>query len=210
MICCQRSRSNRNNNELVDPDDSDGSKECKLDNIAEILIEKVVDTFNDPLSELSLYHMPPLGFLNSEIVNIDENELAENIRNIQDVLKSNKIKIGEIKGTKSTLITLYEITLGLGTHIKQIQNLTDEFTLALKARDVKIAPIFQNGTVGIYVPNKFPQNLNLSEVINSSKFVDIENVLPIAMGKTIFNKTVILDLDKLQHILLAGAPETAF
>ena len=61
------------------------------------------------------------------------------------------------------------------------------------------------GTVGIEVPNKKPQMVSMRSAIASKNFQEAEMQLPIAFGKTISNETLVVDLAKMPHLLMAGA-----
>ena len=61
------------------------------------------------------------------------------------------------------------------------------------------------GTIGIEVPNKKPAIVSMRSAIASKKFQEAEMQLPIAFGKTISNETLVVDLAKMPHLLMAGA-----
>ena len=78
--------------------------------------------------------------------------------------------------------------------------------MSLAALGIRIiAPIPGKGTVGIEVPNKNPRIVSMRSTIASPKFQNAEMELPIAFGKTISNETLVVDLAKMPHLLMAGA-----
>ncbi|MGB6268717.1 MAG: DNA translocase FtsK, partial [Olleya sp.] len=103
-------------------------------------------------------------------------------------------------------VTLYEIVPDAGIRISKIKNLEDDIALSLSALGIRIiAPIPGKGTIGIEVPNKNATVVSMRSVIASQKFQKTEMHLPIAIGKTISNETLVIDLAKMPHLLMAGA-----
>ena len=101
---------------------------------------------------------------------------------------------------------LYEIVPEAGVRISKIKNLEDDIALSLSALGIRIiAPIPGKGTIGIEVPNKNSTIVSMHSVISSQKFQQSEMILPIALGKTISNETLVVDLAKMPHLLMAGA-----
>ena len=103
-------------------------------------------------------------------------------------------------------ITLYEIVPKEGIKISKIKSLEDDIALRIKATGVRIiAPLPGKGTIGIEVPNQNPSMVSMRSVLASEKFQKCDFALPIAIGKTISNKTFVTDLTKMPHLLMAGA-----
>jgi S-DNA-T family DNA segregation ATPase FtsK/SpoIIIE len=117
-----------------------------------------------------------------------------------------KIEIANIKATVGPTVTLYEIVPEAGVRISKIKNLEDDIALSLAALGIRIiAPMPGKGTIGIEVPNKNPRIVSMRSAIASKKFQEAEMQLPIAFGKTISNETMVVDLAKMPHLLMAGA-----
>ena len=88
----------------------------------------------------------------------------------------------------------------------KIKNLEDDIALSLSALGIRIiAPIPGKGTIGIEVPNKNRQMVDLKSVMTTEAFVKSDYDLPVIMGKTISNEVYVSDLTKMPHILIAGA-----
>jgi S-DNA-T family DNA segregation ATPase FtsK/SpoIIIE len=129
-----------------------------------------------------------------------------NKNKIVDTLKNYKIGIAQIKATVGPTVTLYEIVPEAGIRISKIKNLEDDIALSLSALGIRIiAPIPGKGTIGIEVPNSKSSVVSMRSVIASTKFQESKMELPIAIGKNISNETVVLDLAKMPHLLMAGA-----
>jgi S-DNA-T family DNA segregation ATPase FtsK/SpoIIIE len=175
------------------------------------LSNKLVEDFGqfDPTLDLSKFEFPPLDLLkkyDTEGITINQEELEENKNRIVETLSNYKIGIASIKATIGPTVTLYEIVPDAGIRISKIKNLEDDIALSLSALGIRIiAPIPGKGTIGIEVPNKNATIVSMRSVIASQKFQKSDMELPIAFGKTISNETMVVDLAKMPHLLMAGA-----
>ena len=174
---------------------------------AEGLVE--AQGFYDPTLDLSSYKFPPLELLNEyEVgkVQVTQEELNQNKDKILATLTNFKIGIQSIKATIGPTVTLYEIVPDAGIKISRIKNLEDDIALSLAALGIRIiAPIPGKGTIGIEVPNKNREMVSIRSVLASERFQKTDKDLPIAIGKTISNELLVIDLAKMPHLLVAGA-----
>jgi S-DNA-T family DNA segregation ATPase FtsK/SpoIIIE len=177
----------------------------------EVLAEKLVEAqgLYDPTLELSHYKFPPIDLLNEyEVgkVQVSQEELNQNKDKILATLTNFKIGIQSIKATIGPTVTLYEIVPEAGIKISRIKNLEDDIALSLSALGIRIiAPIPGKGTIGIEVPNKNREMVSIRSVLASERFQKSDKDLPIAIGKTISNELLVIDLAKMPHLLVAGA-----
>jgi len=166
----------------------------------------------DPTLDLSNYQYPPLELLNEVVaarVQVTKEELEANKDNIVNTLGHYGIGITSIKATIGPTVTLYEIIPDAGTRISKIKSLEDDIALRLAALGIRIiAPIPGKGTIGIEVPNKNREMVQVKSVFNSDKFLKSDMDLPIIFGKTISNELFMVDLAKMPHMLMAGATGT--
>jgi len=182
-------------------------EKSETDNLA----DKLVEDFGqfDPTLELSNFQFPTLDLLkkyDNEGISIDQDELEENKNRIVETLNNYKIGITSISATIGPTVTLYEIVPEAGIRISKIKNLEDDIALSLSALGIRIiAPIPGKGTIGIEVPNKKATIVSMYSAIASQKFQNSKMQLPIALGKTISNETLVVDLAKMPHLLMAGA-----
>ena len=105
-------------------------------------------------------------------------------------------------------ITKYELKLEIGTRVNKILQLQDDIKLALATADIRIeAPIPGKPYVGIEVPNQSAAMVGFKDVLKSllstSKYQ--HNPLVVALGKDVSGKPVFTQLDKMPHLLIAGA-----
>ncbi|MEQ1691701.1 MAG: DNA translocase FtsK, partial [Gemmatimonas sp.] len=125
---------------------------------------------------------------------------------LMSTLRTFKVE-GELVGrTTGPTVTQFEIEPAAGVKVRQIAALADDLALALRAPSIRIvAPIPGRGAVGVEVPNPSPEMVVLREVLESPEFKQARAALPIALGKDLEGRSVIADLAKMPHLLIAGA-----
>jgi len=179
----------------------------ETDELAEQLVQ--AQGVYDPTLELSNYKFPTLELLNeyeASKVQVTQDELTQNKDRILSTLTNFKIGIQSIKATIGPTVTLYEIVPEAGIKISRIKNLEDDIALSLSALGIRIiAPIPGKGTIGIEVPNKNREMVGIRSVLASERFQKTDKDLPVAIGKTISNELMVIDLAKMPHLLVAGA-----
>ena len=179
----------------------------ETDQVAENLVEEHGEY--DPTLELSSYRFPTLDLLNeydSGKAGVTQEELNQNKDKIVATLVNFKIGIQSIKATIGPTVTLYEIVPDAGIKISRIKNLEDDIALSLSALGIRIiAPIPGKGTIGIEVPNKNREMVSIRSMLATPAFAKTDKELPIALGKTISNEALVIDLAKMPHLLVAGA-----
>ena len=179
----------------------------ETDELADKLVEE--KGVYDPTLDLGNFKFPPLELLNEyEIgkVQVTQEELNQNKDKILATLTNFKIGISSIKATIGPTVTLYEIVPDAGIKISRIKNLEDDIALSLAALGIRIiAPIPGKGTIGIEVPNKNREMVSIRSVLSTAAFQKSDKELPVALGKTISNEVLIIDLAKMPHLLVAGA-----
>lgn len=163
----------------------------------------------DPTLDLPKYRYPTPDLLIDypiKDVRVTKDELEQNKDKIVETLVNFKIGISSIKATIGPTVTLYEIVPEAGVKISKIKNLEDDIALSLAALGIRIiAPIPGRGTIGIEVPNKNREMVDIKSVITTEKFMKSDKELPIVLGKTISNEVFVTDLAKMPHLLMAGA-----
>ncbi|MEP7148277.1 MAG: DNA translocase FtsK 4TM domain-containing protein [Acidobacteriota bacterium] len=103
------------------------------------------------------------------------------------------------------VVTTYEFKPDPGVKYSRVTGLVDDLCLALKAESVRIDRIPGKAFVGIEVPNRKRETIQLRDVIESKKFRDSKSLMTIALGKTIDGLNYVTDLAKMPHLLIAGA-----
>jgi len=103
-------------------------------------------------------------------------------------------------------ITRYELKPAEGVRVSKIANLADDIALNLAAETIRIeAPIPGKQAVGIEVPNTEKEMVHLRDVLESNDFQENKSKLSVALGKDVAGNTMITDIAKMPHALIAGA-----
>lgn len=102
-------------------------------------------------------------------------------------------------------ITRYEIVPGAGVKAERILNFQTNVAMALQAQSARLAPVPENGTIGIEVPNKKAKPVLIREVLESKAWHENKMEIPAVLGKDVTGKPVLIDLAKMPHGLIAGS-----
>jgi S-DNA-T family DNA segregation ATPase FtsK/SpoIIIE len=103
------------------------------------------------------------------------------------------------------VVTMFEFQPAPGIKINKVVSLTDDLAMAFKASSLRISPIPGKATLGIEVPNREREDVFLQDILTSDTFRKAHSKLTIALGKDIFGTPVTANLDKMPHLLVAGA-----
>ena len=167
------------------------------------------DTVNIKIKKFTKkYKYPPLSFLNrSENKSvIDKSKLNDKARILKETLDQFGVGVEILNITVGPSVTRYELKPTLGVKVSKILNLQDDIKLALAASEIRIeAPIPGKSAIGIEIPNDKKNSVNLYDILSSREFKDAESKLTVAIGKDISGKTIVADLRKMPHLLIAGA-----
>lgn len=189
-------------------DENEGSVVLEVEEAEEEVVAGKLENY-DPTLDLPKYQHPTPELLEdypNNKVQVSKEELEANKDKIVETLTNFKIGISSIKATIGPTVTLYEIVPEAGVKISKIKNLEDDIALSLAALGIRIiAPIPGRGTIGIEVPNKNREMVDMKSVIMTEKFMKSDKELPVVLGKTISNEVYVTDLAKMPHLLMAGA-----
>ena len=135
-----------------------------------------------------------------------EQYLKETALKLQQTLESFGVNVTITDISCGPSVTRYEMFPEQGTKVSKILSLTDDIKLNLAASDIRIeAPIPGKAAIGIEIPNKHNQTVHFRDLIESGTFKNFKSRLAFAVGKDIGGKTVVTDLAKMPHLLIAGA-----
>ncbi len=165
----------------------------------------------DQTTEKKEYIFPPTNLLNggSKVKhtkgNTDRN-LKETALKLQSTLESFGVHVTITNVSCGPSVTRYELQPEQGVKVSRITSLADDIKLNLAAADVRIeAPIPGKAAVGIEVPNKENSMVTFREMIESNEFTGHPSDIAFAVGKDIGGQTIITDIGKMPHLLIAGA-----
>ncbi len=153
------------------------------------------------------YVFPPLDLLSPPSASALDGtaEMKENAKRLDETLKSFNIDAHIVNVTRGPSITRYELELDRGVKLSKITGLADDIALSLGASGVRISAIPDKiSVVGIEVPNKLVSTVYAREVIGSGVFHRAKSRLSFAVGKDIGGMSIVGDIGKLPHLLIAG------
>lgn len=171
--------------------------------------DAVANEIAETAEDIPIYKFPPLSLLDS-INSADSKtvaaELESTAQRLVDTLKSFGVETQVINVSRGPTVTRYELQPKAGVKISKITSLADDIALNLATAGVRIeAPIPNKAAVGIEVPNRASATVGIREVIESSTFSASKSKLTVSMGKDIGGNTVVADIAKMPHGLIAGA-----
>ncbi|MBO3062790.1 DNA translocase FtsK [Mammaliicoccus fleurettii] len=156
------------------------------------------ENLNYKLPSLDILNDPPQSQSVSKKTVQEKGKLLEaTLRNFNVDAKVTQIRIGPA-------VTQYEVQPAQGVKVNKIVNLSNDIALNLAAKDIRIeAPIPGKSAVGIEVPNEHISMVTLKEVLSEAK--PTTNKLEVALGRDISGEPITAELNKLPHLLVAGA-----
>ncbi len=155
------------------------------------------------------YVMPPLSLLDDMEPISEESDLEDHEGTAEALLQTLnefgvKVTMGEVH--TGPVITRFDVHPAAGVRVEKIVNLDKNIAMGLKSTSVRIlAPVPGKGCVGIEVPNKCPSAVSVREILESEDWIDGKADIPIALGREVSGKPLVADLNKMPHLLIAGA-----
>ncbi|WMM26553.1 DNA translocase FtsK [Tissierella sp. MB52-C2] len=181
----------------------DESNNLALNTISEEIESKKEKT------QVSTYDIPSLSLLKLPTANQDGNdkkEILNNAKIIEETMRNFGIDATINQINKGPTITCYELQPSPGIKLSKIVSLSDNIALSLASSDIRIeAPIPGKSVVGIEVPNKAKSSVLLREIIMSEAYNSLDSQIPLALGKDVSGNSVVSTIDKMPHLLIAGA-----
>jgi S-DNA-T family DNA segregation ATPase FtsK/SpoIIIE len=154
------------------------------------------------------YEFPPISFLNEGQVTAKNSKkaIADTASKLQRTLHSFGVAAKVENVSVGPTITRYELKPAEGVRVSKIANLSDDIALNLAAETIRIeAPIPGKQAVGIEIPNKEKNMVSLREIIEDEKFQSAKSKLAFAVGKDAAGETIVTDIAKMPHVLIAGS-----
>ena len=162
-----------------------------------------------PPPEVGEYIFPPLDLLKfpTKIDSVQtREELLNHAHTLEERLAEFDVSGNVVEINPGPVITRYEYEPAPGIKVSRITALADDLALAMRAKRIRIvAPIPGKAAVGIELPNPEPQTVYLRKLIDSDAFRQSASPLTIALGETISGQAFVTSLDRMPHLLVAGA-----
>lgn len=162
---------------------------------------------HDSIEEEPYYAFPSLDYLIPPEAQIEDVEwLDSQSEKLEEALSHFAVQATVIEAVQGPTVTRFELTVGQGTKVSKVRNLTDDLKLALAAEDIRIqAPIPGRSSIGIEIPNRKTRAVRISEVIATESFQASTSPLEAVLGLSLTGTPVTLDLRKMPHGMIAGA-----
>lgn len=155
------------------------------------------------------YQFPPISLLKQNVDKRSGNQERENratALRLQQTLQNFGVKVTITDISCGPAVTRYELQPEQGVKVSKIVSLSDDIKLNLAAADIRIeAPIPGKAAIGIEVPNKEAGSVMLRELLETDTFKNHPSPVSFAAGKDIAGKTIVADIAKMPHLLIAGA-----
>ena len=168
-----------------------------------------IDSDDERKKKYFKYNLPTSDLLNDPIDignKYSEAELHQKSEELMYALETFGVK-GKVKRiNQGPVITLFEIEPDEGVRVNKFINLSDDLSRVMKASKVRvIAPIPGTRFVGIEIPNESPSIVYLKNIITSESYNNLKSKMAIALGKTTSGQAFSIELNKMPHLLVAGA-----
>ena len=168
---------------------------------------RVVAEPEDEFPEIE-WKLPSISMLDTVTARRERmaDEIKRNVKVIESTLETFGVECKVVGVNPGPAVTQYEIQPGPGVQVKRITSLQNDLSLALAAAPLRIeAPIPGKSAVGIEVPNKAASLVTIREVIETAAFREGSNVLALGLGNDVSGQSIVADLTRMPHLLIAGA-----
>ncbi|EGP8359076.1 DNA translocase FtsK [Listeria monocytogenes] len=171
--------------------------------------EQDLEMFQQESFENEIYQLPLVDILAPAKVTDQSKEYDQikvNAKKLEDTFESFGVKAKITQVHLGPAVTKYEVQPSVGVKVSKIVSLSDDIALALAAKDIRIeAPIPGKSAIGIEVANQNVAMVSLREVLENNPKNNPDEKLQIALGRDISGEAMMANLDKMPHLLVAGA-----
>ncbi|WP_422041166.1 DNA translocase FtsK 4TM domain-containing protein [Roseibium sp.] len=155
------------------------------------------------------YELPPLRLLSEpkasgKVPGLSADALEQNARILEGVLEDFGVRGEIIEVRPGPVVTLYELEPAPGIKSSRVIGLADDIARSMSAISARVAVIPGKNAIGIELPNARRETVLLRELIAAQDFEKSKAKLPLALGKTINGESVVADLARMPHLLVAG------
>lgn len=154
------------------------------------------------------YVLPSIELLSKKVKVMSDTlnqEIANNAKLLGETLADFKVKATILNACHGPAVTRYEVKPAPGVKVSKITGLAEDIALNLAATAVRIEQIPGKAAIGIEVPNRELESVQLREVLENPAFAAAKSRLTVGLGKDISGQAIFADLAKMPHLLVAGA-----
>jgi S-DNA-T family DNA segregation ATPase FtsK/SpoIIIE len=154
------------------------------------------------------YVLPSTNLLSaaraSERSTLSSSEIEENGRALESVLGDFGVRGEIINARPGPVVTLYELEPAPGIKSSRVIGLSDDIARSMSKLSARVAVVPGRNAIGIELPNPTREKVYLRELLEDDDYADTTAKLPLCLGKTIGGESVIVDLTRMPHLLIAG------
>ncbi|GAB6141218.1 DNA translocase FtsK [Methylosoma difficile] len=161
-----------------------------------------------PVYDLSEGVLPSLELLDireNHVSGYSQEDLEAMSRRVEEILADFNVTVSVVGFHPGPVITRFDLQPAAGVKVSRISSLSKDLARALLVTSVRIVEIVPGkSVVGLEIPNREREMVNLRELLVSANFSKAKSLLTLAMGKDIAGTPMVADLGKMPHALVAG------
>jgi S-DNA-T family DNA segregation ATPase FtsK/SpoIIIE len=154
------------------------------------------------------YMLPPLELLTQPSKvgrsTVSSEMLQQNATALEGVLGDFGVRGEIINARPGPVVTLYELEPAPGIKSSRVISLADDIARSMSALSARVAVVSGRNVIGIELPNPTREKVMLRELLASRDYGDTQHRLPLCLGKSIGGESVLVDLARMPHLLIAG------
>ncbi len=135
---------------------------------------------------------------------LSKSELEANSRALEGVLQDFGVRGEIVKAHPGPVVTLYELEPAPGIKSSRVIGLADDIARSMSALSARVAVVPGRNAIGIELPNAHREKVYLRELLVAKEAQESVAKLPLCLGKNIGGESIIVDLARMPHLLIAG------
>jgi S-DNA-T family DNA segregation ATPase FtsK/SpoIIIE len=154
------------------------------------------------------YELPALALLAaakaSDRFAPSQESIEETATALEGVLQDFGVRGQIINARPGPVVTLYELEPAPGIKSSRVIGLADDIARSMSALSARVAVVSGRNAIGIELPNDKREKVYLRELLDTEDYQESPAKLPLCLGKTIGGESVMVDLARMPHLLIAG------